>query len=228
MSILKISTKLVLFSTFLINIYNINAQGMVEPLQFSGVVFTGDSNQTVPFTTLYVPKTGSGVVSNRYGMFSMPVLPKDSVVIIATGYKKTFYLIPENNERKSVSVMISLHPDTLELPMVEIFPYQTEEVFKQAFLALNLPDNPNAALEKTLNDRLMAMMASEAPVDGLGNHNFYARQYAIAQERKYQDKMAYNPFFNPYAWAQFISSLRKGQYKKKEYDDKGKKKTSND
>ncbi|HTF81232.1 MAG TPA: hypothetical protein VL947_05895, partial [Cytophagales bacterium] len=62
---------------------SLKAQGNVEPIQFSGVVFTGDSNMTVPYTTLYIPKTGRGVVSNKYGIFSMPVLPKDSVVIIA-------------------------------------------------------------------------------------------------------------------------------------------------
>lgn len=225
--VVTISKLTIFFAFFLISI-SIKAQGNVEPIQFSGVVFTGDSTMTVPYTTLYIPKTGRGVVSNQYGIFSMPVLPKDSVVIIATGYKRTHYIVPQSNERKSISVMIQLKQDTLELPLVEVFPYQTEEIFKQAFLALHIPDHPNAALEKTMNDRIIAMMSSEAPADGQMNHSWYARQYAIAQERKYQSPLAYNPLFNPFAWAQFVNSLRKGAYKKKEYDDKGKKKTKDD
>jgi hypothetical protein len=221
-----ISSKLAIFFVFVFSNVFVWAQGNIEPIQFSGVVFTGDSNMTVPYTTLYIPKTGRGVVSNQYGIFSMPVLPKDSVVIIATGFKKTHYIVPIANERKSISVMIELKQDTLELPTVEVFPYQTEEIFKQAFLALQLPENQHAGLEQTMNDRIIAMMSSEAPADGQMNHSWYAKQYAITQERKYQSPMAYNPLFNPFAWAQFINSLRKGAYKKKEYDEKGKKKTT--
>ncbi|MFN8436967.1 MAG: carboxypeptidase-like regulatory domain-containing protein [Cytophagales bacterium] len=214
-NILKIT--LILISTIEIIAQNSSP----TPIQFSGVVFTEDSTTPVPFTTLYVPKTGRGVIANQFGIFTMPVLPYDSVVIVATGYKRSSYKIPGNTKENSISMMISLSKDTLELPAVEVFPYQTEEIFKQAFLALRLPEQHDAAMQKTLNDRIIAMMSSEAPADGQMNHKWYAQQYALAQERKYSYAMAYNNFLNPIAWAQFINSLRKGKYKKKEYDEKG-------
>lgn len=212
---------LVLISALFLNESLIAQNSTIQPIQFSGVVFTQDSNQVVPYTTLYVPKTGRGVISNQFGIFTLPVLPNDSLVIIATGFKKTHFKIPTIVPNNSMSVMIVLQQDTLDLPLVEVFPYQTEEIFKQAFLALNIPDNQSAALNKTLNDRIIAMMSTDVPSDGQLTHKWYAQQYAIAQQQKYQQPGTFTNYFNPIAWAQFINSLRKGKYKKKEYDEKG-------
>ncbi len=199
------------------------AQGEPKIVQFSGVVVSGgDSLNGVPYVSLYIPKTGRGALSNAVGYFSMPALTNDSIIIIATGYKSTTFVIP-NNEASNISVMIELKQDTLLLPIIEVFPYYTEELFKQAFLALRLPEEDNRNMNRNLNDRLLAAMFEETYYDGAMNHRWFTQQQALRQERKYMDPSAYNPLTNPFAWVQLVKSIRNGDFKKKSYNEDGKK-----
>ncbi|MFQ3577003.1 MAG: carboxypeptidase-like regulatory domain-containing protein [Cytophagales bacterium] len=207
----------------IIVVFNSFGQGKPHLIQFSGLIVSGDSLRGVPYASVYVPKTGRGVISNQVGFFSMPLLPLDSVVFMSPGYKQFGYKIPKDSP-DNLSVMIEMKEDTLMLPVIEIFPYYTEELFKKAFLALRLPDDPSKNIEKTMNDRLIAMLLDETYYDGAMNHRWFTQQQALKQERRFMDPMAYNPLLNPIAWATFINSLKKGDYKDKSYNEDGKKK----
>lgn len=203
--------------------FQVFAQGEPKIVQFSGVVVSGgDSLNGVPYVSLFIPKTGRGALSNAVGYFSMPALTKDSIVIVATGYKTTKFVIPDN-DATNISVMIELKQDTLLLPIIEVFPYYTEELFKQAFLALRLPDQDTRNMNRNINDRLLAAMFEETYYDGAMNHRWFTQQQAIKQERKYMDPNAYNPLLNPFAWVQLVKSIRNGDFKKKSYNEDGKK-----
>lgn len=198
-------------------------QGKPNLIQFSGLIVAGDSMRGLPYASVYVPKTGRGVISNQVGFFSMPVMALDSVIFISPGFKQFGYKIPKDSP-DNISVMIAMQEDTLMLPVIEIFPYYTEELFKKAFLALRLPDDPSKNIEKTMNDRLIAMLLDETYYDGAMNHRWFTQQQALKQERRFMDPMAYNPLLNPIAWATFINSLKRGDYKDKSYGEDGKKK----
>src|SRR5688572_8850772 len=111
----------------------VNAQ-QNKVIQFSGLTVGGDSLYGIPGVYLYVPKAGRGTTSNHLGYFSLPTLVGDTVLIKAIGFKQKQYIIPDVEEK--LSVIIELSADTSFLPVVEIFPWPTETIFKEAFLAL--------------------------------------------------------------------------------------------
>ncbi|QHT67843.1 carboxypeptidase-like regulatory domain-containing protein [Rhodocytophaga rosea] len=197
----------------LLGIQRSQAQGSAHIIQFSGIIIGGEDSEPVGGAHIYVPKAGRGTTTNPYGFFALPVMVGDSLLISAVGYKKQYYKVPLKYE-KGFSVVIELLTDTTMLPVVEVYPYPTEELFKEAFLALNLPDEKaQAAMRKNLNQQLMQEMALNAGPSGSESFRYYSNQ---------QSNMMYNrnfaptlQFLNPFAWANFIKQVKRGDFKKK-------------
>jgi hypothetical protein len=190
------------------------AQGQKEIIQFSGVIVDEDSTSTGLFGVhVYVPKAGRGTVTNRYGYFSLPVLEGDSVMISAVGYQKQHFIIP-GDQGDSFTVLVELAVDTTILSTVEIFPYPTEELFKEAILALNLPVDDDSQKDN-LGEEVLARMAESMSMDASQNYKYYMNQQFYELHNAYSQQRFNNPLLNPINWASFIKSLRKGDLKKK-------------
>lgn len=197
----------------MLSIADSKAQGNRMVIQFSGVVIGEDSTSGVPGVHIYVPVAGRGTTSNQYGYFSMPVLKGDSVVISAMGYQKQFFIIP-GDQGESITVAIELLSDTTYLPTVEIFPYSTEELFKEAILALELPEQ----LDKNspnMGEDVLARMFRDMPMDGSMNHRYYMEQQFFKTHNRFSDPRYNNPLLNPFNWAKFIQSVKNGDLKRK-------------
>jgi len=137
---MKFSIKYIFSFCLLIAFYSSSvAQVSRQVIQFSGFIIGEDENPLIG-VHVYIPKAGRGTATNNVGFFSVPTVTGDSVVISAVGYKKRYIRIPNNLTESAYSVVIELKEDFAQLPMVEVYPYPTEELFKQAFLALELPD----------------------------------------------------------------------------------------
>lgn len=190
----------------------LQAQGKAPIVQFSGIILTAeDSSNVVPGAHIYVPKAGRGTSTNVLGYFSLPVLVGDSVVISAVGYEKQHFIIP-NDKGDQLTVIIELSQDTTFLPEIAIFPYPTEEMFKEAILALEFPDQENRDfMKKNLSPDVMAYLMEITPMDGSENYKMYMQQQFMQQHSRYGVRP--NPFFNPLNWAQFIQSIRRGDLK---------------
>ena len=80
------------------------------------------------------------------------------MVFSALGYKQQYIIIPKTFQRQSYSVIIELKEDPTLLPEVRVFPYSTEELFKRAFLSLELPNEDQKAVAKNLNEQIIARM----------------------------------------------------------------------
>ena len=185
-------------------------------VQFSGLVVGGDSLYGIPGVSIYVPKAGRGTFSSAVGYFSLPVLEGDSVVIKSLGYEDKNFIIPDNPEGK-LSVIVELMQDTLLLPAVEIFPWPTEQLFKEAFISLKLPSTDLDNMHKNLNEQVMKRMLYNLEPDGVANHKYYMQQQ-IQRQEQYK---SYYPTFNlanPFAWGKFIESLKNGEHKDKGAD----------
>ena len=192
----------------------ISAQDQKKVIQFSGVVVDEDSTSTGLFGVhIYVPTAGRGTVTNRYGYFSMPVLQGDSVVVSAVGYQKQGFIMP-GNQGDSYTVLIEMAVDTTILSTVEIFPYPTEELFKEAILALNLPVDDDTQKDN-LGQEVLARMAQSMSMDASQNYKYYMNQQFYELHNTYSQQRFNNPLLNPINWASFIKSLRKGDYKQK-------------
>ena len=189
------------------------SQGQKKIIQLSGVVVGQDSISGVGGVHVYVPKAGRGTTSNPYGYFAMPVLAEDSIIVSAIGYQKQSFIMP-GDKGVSVTLFIELKPDTTILPELEIFPYPTEELFKKAVLAVELPNRRDIEnLEKSLDKDLLRRMYNNEPMSANMNYKYFMDQQMMATSTKYQ--LPSNPLLNPFAWVKFIKAIKRGDFKRK-------------
>jgi hypothetical protein len=190
------------------------AQQKKRVIQLSGVVLEEDSvsGSPVPGVHIYVPKAGRGTTTNGMGFFSMPVLEGDEIVISAVGYDRQNVTVqPDWPEYQTI--IVTLTQDTTFLPEVVIFPFPTEEVFKQAVLAMNMPLDNSGIDKRNFNEELLALMVKTTPMDGYQNQRYYLDQWANSANNRFQPVT--NPFLNVFNWAKFFSSLKQNNKKKK-------------
>lgn len=193
--------------------YSVNAQQKKRVIQLSGVVLEEDSvtgGRPLPGVHVYVPKAGRGITTNNMGFFSMPVLENDEITISAVGYSTQHFTVPPNSKEYE-TVVVTMVQDTTFLQEVVIMSFPTEEVFKQAVLALNMPMDENGIVQRNFNDELMALMLKTTPQDGYMNQRYYLDQWAGSANNRFQPVT--NPFLNPFNWAKFFSSLKKDKKK---------------
>lgn len=180
-------------------------------IQLTGIIVSGDRALGVPGAFVFTPKTGRGTSTNYIGYFSMPAHTGDTLLIKAIGFKQQNFVVPQVVEK--TSVVITLNEDANYLPMVEIFPWPTEQLFKEAFLALELDESHKNYAAQNLNDMVMRRMLINLKDDGSLNHKYFLnQQYAQMPGGGVQQIRLLDPF----AWKRFIESSKKGELKKQE------------
>lgn len=190
--------------------HQVAAQGQHRVVQLSGFVAVGDSLYGVAGVTVFVPKTSRGAQSNEYGFFSLPVLTGDSVIFRAIGYKSQYLIIPKNFSSQSYSVIMQMQEDPTELPIVDVFPWSTEREFKEAFMAVKVPDEGRSIAKKNLDPERLAALFLTTPMDGGGNFSTWNMQNVRRGEQKYM-----YPTVNPASLFQLMNMLKNGDFKKK-------------
>ena len=178
-------------------------------IQLSGVVLGQDSTSGLPGVHVYVPKAGRGTTTNNVGFFSMPVLVGDSIVISSVGYEKQFYIVPQNAPEYQ-TVIVPMVEDVVYLNQVTVMDFPTEEIFKEAVLALNMPVDESID-KRNMSQELLALMVKTTPMDGYQNSRYYLNQWAGSANGKFQPVS--NPFLNPFNWVKFFNSLKKDKKK---------------
>lgn len=183
-------------------------------IQLSGLVVSGEDQIGVPGVNVYIPKAGRGTNTNMYGYFSLATQAGDSAVVSAIGFKKQFYMVPDDG-RTAISVIIYLKSDTLLMPEIEVFPYPTEELFKQAILSLRLPEEELNNMRRNLDPVVLNKVRYNTNATSKENYRSYMSQEALRQEQRYSAPTV--QLVNPFAWYRFIKSVRRGDLKKKDY-----------
>lgn len=186
---------------------NSNSQDDKKIVQLTGVVMDGDSTIGLPGVHIYVPRSGRGTISNIYGYFSFPLLVGDSVVFSSVGFERYSFIVPETDEDK-ITLMVPLVEDTTYLDEVEVLPYPTEELFKEAVLAMKMPNQVQLDnMADNLDPTLLAALYRNMPMDGSMNHKYFMQQQAMYMGDAYGPRP--NQLLNPFAWLQFAKSLKK-------------------
>ncbi len=199
---------------------NTTAKPQKHLIQFSGLVVEGDSMLGVPGVHVFNPKTGRGTSTNMLGYFSMPVLPGDTLFIAAVGFRKEKYEIPLDSV-ENYSVVIELMTDTMMLPMVEIRPFPSERIFKQAFLAINVANDPYYKnMQKNLNDQITERLLRGMEDDGGMNSAYYMNRQIQYMEQRYMYQGGNVSIFDPFAWRRFFKDVEREKQKKKEKERK--------
>ena len=203
---LKTPGKIVALCSFVLFIFAAQ-QGFSQKriVQLSGIILSSDSVNGLPGAHIYIPKAGRGTTSNNTGFFSMPVQIGDSVVITSVGYVRRHYIVPDAAP-EFWTIIVEMREDVTHLPEVVIVPFPTEEVFKEAVLALNIPMNENGVDKSNLNAELMALMVRTTPMDAAQNYRYYMNQYPGSIQNKFMPVT--NPFLNVFNWAKFLKQLK--------------------
>jgi hypothetical protein len=196
---------LLVFALFLvISTQNATAQNRRRVIQLSGIV-TDTTGAFLPGVNFYVPKAGRGTTSLNNGFFSLPLLIGDTVLISSVGYKRQTYVVPQD-AREFTSVIFEMSPDVTFLKEV-VITMPTEELFKEAVLALNVPLDNTGIDPRNLNAELLALMVRTTPMDGNANYRYYINQFSNSAGDKFHP--LYNPFLNPLNWVKFIKDLKR-------------------
>ncbi len=186
-------------------------QGLI---QFSGIIVEGDSMLGVPGVHVFSGKNGRGTSTNLLGYFSLPAKPGDSLIIAAIGFRKEIYTVP-NDSLANYSVIIRLSEDTTMLPVIEIRPFPSERVFKQAFLAMHIPiEKEQSNMNKNLNDQILERMLYTLEDDGSMNHAYYMNKQIQYMEQRYMYQSGYVSIFDPFAWKRFFDDVESEKEKK--------------
>lgn len=191
------------------------AQGQDPHIFFNGVIIEAKSNEPLPGATIMIPRAGRGMISNTQGYFSMKVFPGDSIVFSYLGFKKQFYIIPKNTDQ-TFSAVIELQEDAKMLKEVKVYPYSTEEAFKEAFVNMKLPDDAERKiLEERFGKDAVKAMVSQVGMGSNGNFRYMMNQQQNAFLSR--STIIMNPFTNPFAWASFIKDIKNGAFKDNTY-----------
>lgn len=206
----------VFFLVFLVSLLGISlaqAQDERKVIQLSGVILNSDSTDAIPGVNIYVPTKGRGTTSNRFGYFSMPVMEGDSVVFSFIGLERQHFNVPASVEEDKLSLILTMTEDEYTLGEVEVLPYPTEEEFKNAVLAMNVEDE--IRLDRgNLSPQLLLRWAEEMPASANENFRGFQNQQIMQIQDRYGPRSF--PLLNPFAWANFIRSIKNGDLKSRD------------
>lgn len=187
------------------------SQGEVKYITFSGLVIDSQTKEPLPGAYITIPRAGRGTLSNSKGYFVLGVFPGDTVVFSYLGFKKQFHIIPKKTD-VDYSVFVELQTDSKMLKEVKVYPFSTEEEFKQALVDMKLPDDrERKILAETYSPENIAKMASVHGMTADANFRYGQNQFIKQMENRGQ--VTTNPLLNPFAWANFVKAVRGGAWK---------------
>jgi len=210
-----IKFKLLFLLTLVSAFGKLNAQeGKGELIQFSGVAVSNDSLNPLPFVTILVKNTARGTTSDYYGYFSFVAKKNDTLIFSSIGYKDSEYVIPDSLIGNRYSLIHAMYRDTVNLKPVNVYPWPTPEQFKEAFLALDIPDDNLEIARKNLSPELLAAKAEAMPMGG--SLNFKWQNQQRASQLYYAGQYRPMRIFDPIAWSKFIQAWKNGDFKRKD------------
>jgi hypothetical protein len=192
----------------------VNAQDERKVVQFSGYVLTPDSLIGIPFVTVRIKNSNKGTISDPQGFFSFAGQAGDTVHFSCVGFKDSRYVIPSDLQTNKYSIVKLMTQDEVYIDTVTIYPWPSRDMFRQAFLSLQLEQTDIDRAMRNLEREYLREMGEAMPMDANENADNYLR----AQAQKYYYAGGQIPpqnIFNVFAWAQFIEAWKRGDFKKK-------------
>lgn len=199
---------------FAFSFVDAKGQSKEELVQFSGIIITGDSLNPVPFASIIVKNTDRGTTSDYYGYFSFVAKPLDTIVFSSIGYKKSEFIVPDTLNDNRYSLIQMMQTDTIMLDEAVVYPWPTQDQFKQAFLNLDIPDDALEIARKNLSEEQLSARAEAMPMNA--NMNFRYQMQQRTNQMYYAGQYVPNNLLNPLAWAKFVEAWKRGDFKRKE------------
>lgn len=199
---------------FILIIFSLDISIAQKPdiYQLSGFV-KSMSQEGLPFVHILIKNKRRGTISDFEGFFSLVVEKNDTLIFSSIGYKKSLFLVGDTVSFHDYFINKILEVDTITLNEMIVFPWNTYEQFKEAFLKLDAPqDDIDRALKNfaLIEDQLKLYPSDSDPSL---NYKYFMNQ--TYNQIYYAGQLPPNNLLNPIAWSQFFASLRNGDFKSK-------------
>lgn len=182
-------------------------------VQLYGVIMTADSLVGIPAVSVTIKGQNRGTITNDQGVFSIVVLKGDEIEFSHVSYKPKTISIPRVLEGNQYSVIQLMVQDTVYLPATIIKPRPTPEQFSRDFVNTKVPDDDIEIARQNTSAAKRRVLLRTVPGDGQEATNIQFKN--IANRAVYQGQVPPMNIFNPAAWADFIQSWKRGDFKNK-------------
>ena len=182
-------------------------------VQLYGVIMTADSLVGIPAVSVTIKGQNRGTITNDQGVFSIVVLKGDEIEFSHVSYKPKTINIPRVLEGNQYSVIQLMVQDTVYLPATIIKPRPTPEQFNRDFVNTKVPDDDIEIARQNTSAAKRRVLLRTVPGDGQEATNIQFKN--IANRAVYQGQVPPMNIFNPAAWADFIQSWKRGDFKNK-------------
>jgi len=209
----------ILFIIFLFVFSSLGVKAQEKPpikdsvIQLYGIVMTADSLRGVPSASVLVVGKGRGTITNSDGVFSIAVLKGDKITFTSIGFKNKTIDIPTNLTDNQYSVIQLLVSDTAYLPATILRPRPSREQFERDFVNNVIPDDNYEIARKNTDEASRRLLLATLPMDGKEAVSYQLKQQA--SKYYYAGQLPPINILNPLAWADFIKSWKRGDFKNK-------------
>lgn len=184
-------------------------------VQFSGIVRDLE-HRPLPNVNIIILADKRGTTSDRRGMFSFVVHPNDTILFSHMGHKGTIHVIPDSLGGQQYPADIFMVSDTFQLAEVRIYPWKTYQEFKEAFLALELPDDDE---QRAYHNIALIKTQIKMNKDGVTPSSSIAFREVMRQEYNQLYTAGQTPYytiFDPMRWAKFFQALKRGDFQEED------------
>lgn len=190
--------------------------------QLSGIIVGKKNAQPAGYAVIRINHSRRGTIADEKGFYSLPVVPGDTLYISCLGYKKTGFVFSDylrdyegDKETQFVYAIHYLEEDSVVLPTITIYPYDSPEKIRTAILSMEIPDgSPQDLAQNNLDPAVMRYLMEELPTDGGESVSIGEKLYSdrvIAA-----NKVPIVPLFDPIAMGKFIGYMSDRSRQKKE------------
>lgn len=177
-------------------------------IQVSGII-TDESHNPVQGVGIISKKLRRGTLSERTGIYSITSTPGDTIFYRAMGYKRYHTVIPQNFEGRNCMVDIVLETDTITIEAVTILPWRTYNEFIKEMTK----EKPADPIVENMNENLASIYVAVTNETGVRVSPEAGFRYAMEQNftsMSTKNQYPVNNLLNPFAWAKFITEVKKG------------------
>ena len=170
-------------------------------------------HRPLSYVNIIILNERRGTTADRRGMFSLVVHPSDTILFSHMGHKATMHVIPDSLAGQQYPADIFMVSDTFQLAEVRIYPWKTYGEFKEAFLALDLPDDDE---QRAYHNIALIKTQIKMNRDGMTTSPTIAFRDVMRQEYNQLYTAGQSPYytiFDPLRWAKFFEALKRGDFK---------------
>jgi hypothetical protein len=201
--------KRLIFLMTLLSSLSVFAQSEKHLVQFSGVIYNGDSSTVVPYATITNLTTKNSSNSANYkGYFSFVVHEGDTLKVTAIGFGTQYIYIPKKVIQKSYSTEIRLKQEAVNLPVVRVFPWASSDDFRKDFLSMKVADDDLEIAKKNISRKSILEMSGSLPRDA---REIHASSFGESHNNLVNQHSRTNPLLNPFAWGALIKQIDKSR-----------------